>query len=47
MTNAIATALLILVLGLFVADHLWLHRDLPLLAARSMDDLIEHLSFWR
>ncbi|WP_295043888.1 hypothetical protein [uncultured Paracoccus sp.] len=47
MTNPIAIALLILILGLFAADQLWLHWDLPVLAGRSMDGLIEYLVFWR
>ncbi|GHG25055.1 MULTISPECIES: hypothetical protein [Paracoccus] len=47
MTNAIAVALVILILALFAADQLWLHWDLPLLVARSMDGFIEHVSFWR
>jgi hypothetical protein len=47
MTNSIALALLVLILGLFAADQLWLGWDMPLLAARSLDGFIEHLSFWR
>jgi hypothetical protein len=47
MTNSIAIALLVLILGLFALDQSWLHWDLPLLAARSVDDFIEHVSFWR
>lgn len=47
MTNSIAIALLLLILGFFLADQLWLHWDLPLLVARSMDAFIEHVSFWR
>lgn len=47
MTNGIAIAILALILALFVADHLWLQWQLPLLAARGADGLIEYLSFWR
>lgn len=47
MTNSIAIALVLLILGLLAADLLWLHWDMPLLAARSLDDFIEHVSFWR
>lgn len=47
MTNSIAIAVLVLIGALFAADQIWLHWDFPLLAARSMDDFIEHLSFWR
>jgi hypothetical protein len=47
MTNSIAIALLVLIGGLFAADQFWLHWDLPLLVARSVDDFIDHLSFWR
>lgn len=47
MTNAIAIALLVLILGLFAADQMWLQWQLPLMAARMADGLIEYLSFWR
>ena len=47
MTNTIAIALLVLILGLFVADHLWLEWQLPLMAARMVDGLVEYLIFWR
>ena len=47
MTNSIAIAILVLIGVLFAADQIWLQWDLPLLAARSIDDFIDHLSFWR
>ena len=43
MTNSIAIAVLVLIGALFAADQIWLHWDLPLLAARSMDDFIDGL----
>ncbi|WP_207099636.1 hypothetical protein [Paracoccus shandongensis] len=47
MTNTIAIALLVLILGLFAADQLWLQWQLPLMAARTVDSLVEYLIFWR
>lgn len=47
MSNTIAIAVLVVILGLFVADHLWLRWQTPLMAARMADGLIEYLSFWR
>lgn len=47
MTNSIAIALLLLVLGLVAADYFWLHLNLPLIVARQLDGFIEYLSFWR
>lgn len=47
MTNKIAIALALLIIGLFLADHFVLHLDLPLFLAKQFADLIEWLSFWR
>ncbi|MDO5646577.1 hypothetical protein [Paracoccus sp. (in: a-proteobacteria)] len=47
MTNSIAIALLLIILGVFAADFLWFQGGLPLFAARQMDRLIEYVSFWR
>ena len=47
MTNTIAIALLVLILGLFAADQLWFQWQLPLMVARTIDGFIEYLSFWR
>lgn len=47
MTNAIAVALLVVIVGLFVADHLWLQWQLPLMAAQMADGFVDYLSFWR
>lgn len=47
MTNRIAIALALLIIGLFLADHLLLHLDLSLFLARQFADLIEWVSFWR
>ena len=47
MTNRIAIALFLLILGVFVADHLWLHLDLAVGAGRMVDQAVEYLSFWR
>lgn len=47
MNNTIAVILMIGVLGLIALDQLWLQWQLPVLAARMMDGLIETLSFWR
>ncbi|SCY09834.1 hypothetical protein [Paracoccus tibetensis] len=47
MTNQIAIALLILIALVLLADHMWLHMNLPLFIARQTDQFIEYLSFWR
>ncbi|MFN4060889.1 MAG: hypothetical protein ACK4IA_09075 [Paracoccus hibiscisoli] len=47
MTNQIAIALLLLIVAVFAADQIWLGGDLPLVAARTMDQFIEYVSFWR
>lgn len=47
MTNQITIVLVLLVLGLFAADALVLHWNLPLLAGKEFAGLIEYLSFWR
>lgn len=47
MTNRIAIVLALLIIGLFVVDHFFLHLDLPLFLARQFADLIEWVSFWR
>ncbi|SNR56096.1 hypothetical protein [Paracoccus sediminis] len=47
MTNTLTIALLVVILGLFAADQIWLQWQIPLLAARMVDGLVEYLSFWR
>ena len=47
MTNQIALVLGLLVLGLFAADALVLHWNLPLFLGKAFASLIEYLSFWR
>ncbi|MCJ1900974.1 MULTISPECIES: hypothetical protein [Paracoccus] len=47
MTNQIALVLGLLVLGLFAADALVLHWNLPLFLGKEFASLIEYLSFWR
>lgn len=47
MTNAIAITLFALIVGTFVADAVWLHLGLPVMAAKLMDNVIEHVIFWR
>ncbi|WP_168217456.1 hypothetical protein [Paracoccus liaowanqingii] len=47
MTNKIAIALLLLIAATFVADQIWLGGTLPLVAAKTLAQFIEYLSFWR
>lgn len=47
MTNGIALALALLILGLFLLDATVLHWDLPLFLGRQMLLFIEYVSFWR
>lgn len=46
-TNTIALALAILILGLFALDYLVLDWNLPLFIARKVVVLTEWLAFWR
>lgn len=47
MNNQIAFTLVALILTVWLADHFWLHLDLPLQAGRQFTTLVEYLSFWR
>lgn len=47
MTNRIALALVVLVVGFVFVDAAWLHLDAPLFLARKFADLVEWLAFWR
>lgn len=47
MTNRIAIGLGLCILALFLADRLFLHMDLHILAGRRLLDLTEYLAFWR
>lgn len=47
MTNQIALAILILIVGVFVVDHYWLNMNLPVLTGKALDEFIEYLAFWR
>lgn len=47
MTNQIAIVLGLLILGLLLADALFLHWGLPLFLGKQFTTLIEYLSFWR
>ncbi|MCQ0971686.1 hypothetical protein MLD63_14780 [Paracoccus sp. TK19116] len=47
MTNQIAIALGVLIIGVLIADRQWLQGDLPLALARQMAALVEWVSFWR
>ncbi len=47
MTNAIAVTLFALIAAILIADAVWLHLGLPVMAAKAIDHAIEHVSFWR
>ena len=47
MTNRIALILGLLIVALFLADALVLHRNLPIFLGKKFAGLIEYLSFWR
>jgi hypothetical protein len=47
MTNQIAIVLLIVIAAAFLVDQVWLDGTLPLMAAKTIDQFIEYLSFWR
>lgn len=47
MTNRIALFLALAIIALLVADHFWLHWNIPLELGRRTVDLIEWFIFWR
>ncbi|WP_170166998.1 hypothetical protein [Paracoccus methylarcula] len=47
MNNQIAIILALLIVGLFVVDHFWLHMDLPLLVGKEFNRLVDYVVFWR
>lgn len=47
MNNQTAIFLALLIAGIFLADSIWLHWQLPLFLGRRFTELIEYLSFWR
>jgi len=47
MTNKIAIALALLILGLFALDHYVFQADIHIFLGRKLGELIEYLAFWR
>ncbi|MDB6176975.1 hypothetical protein PAF17_05570 [Paracoccus sp. Z330] len=47
MTNRIAVALGLLIVGVFAIDMLWLGGGLPVWAGKQLTALIDQVSFWR
>lgn len=47
MNNQIAVLLAVLIIGLFVWDHFWLHLGLPVLVGKEFIRLVDFLIFWR
>lgn len=47
MTNKIAIAVVVAVVGFFVLDAAWFHLGAGLFVARKGAEFIEHLAFWR
>ncbi|SNT76073.1 hypothetical protein [Paracoccus seriniphilus] len=47
MTNQIAIALGLLILGVFAADMLWFDAGLPVMVGKQLAALIDYVSFWR
>lgn len=47
MNNQVAITFAVLIIGLFVADHFWLHMGLPVLAGKAVSHLIDFVVFWR
>ena len=47
MTNRLALILTLLIVGLLVLDHQWLHWNLPLVVGRQFVRFVEYVSFWR
>jgi len=45
--NKTALFLALLILSVFVADHFWLHLDLPMFMMTKLSELIDHIAFWR
>ncbi len=46
MTNTIAIWIIVIVVGAFAADFLFLGGDLPVLVGRQLMRLVDWLSFW-
>ncbi len=47
MTNRISIVLGLMIAALFLADHFWLHWDLPVFLGRKVSDLLDYIAFWR
>ncbi|MDQ7079603.1 MAG: hypothetical protein Q9M41_02915 [Paracoccaceae bacterium] len=47
MDNKTALFLALLILSVFVADHFWLHLDLPMFLMTKLSELIDKIAFWR
>lgn len=47
MTNRIAVALVLLIVGLLALDAQVLHWNLPLATGRAFVGFVDHVSFWR
>ena len=47
MTNKLAIILFALIVTLFIVDRTVIHLNLPLIAAKGLDNFIEYVSFWR
>ncbi len=45
--NKTALFLALLILSVFVADHFWLHLDLPMFLMTKLSELIDKIAFWR
>jgi hypothetical protein len=47
MTNRIALFVALFIVGVFVADHFYLHWNLPVFLGRELMDLTELVAIWR
>ncbi|MGB3179722.1 MAG: hypothetical protein WBC68_09530 [Albidovulum sp.] len=47
MTNWIAIALALIIVGLFVADYVWLDQASSVFLGRKFIEFIEFIAFWR
>lgn len=46
MNNQVAITIAVLIIGIFALDYFWLHMDLPVLAGKMFDRLVDYVTFW-
>ncbi|WP_456389207.1 hypothetical protein [Profundibacter sp.] len=47
MTNKLAIIFGLVIIAIFLADHYWLHWNLPIMLGKKLALLTEYIAFWR